>query len=67
VSSHRIGLLVPSSNTTMEIAVPDVLTLSGAISGEHFTFHASRTLGPPTVADEAGALLARRSEGDRPW
>ena len=67
MSSHRIGLLVPSSNTTMAIEVPDVLTLSSAISGEHFTFHASRTPGLPTVADEAAALLVRRSEGERPW
>jgi len=51
----------------MEIEVPDVLTLSSAISGEHFTFHASRTPGLPTVADEAAALLVRRSEGERPW
>lgn len=42
MSRHRIGLLVPSSNTTMEVEVPEVLRRSAALSGEGFTFHAAR-------------------------
>ncbi|SOJ52761.1 Maleate isomerase [Mycobacterium simulans] len=42
MSSHRIGLLVPSSNTTMETELPEVLRRTGALSGERFTFHSAR-------------------------
>lgn len=39
---HRVGLIVPSSNTTMETEVPELLRRHAAISGETFTFHSSR-------------------------
>ncbi|WP_028935752.1 maleate cis-trans isomerase family protein [Pseudonocardia spinosispora] len=39
---HRIGLIVPSSNTTMETEVPELLHRHGVASGERFTFHSSR-------------------------
>lgn len=42
-SAHRVGLIVPSSNTTMETEIPMMLNRHGELSGEQFTFHSSRT------------------------
>lgn len=39
----RIGLIVPSSNTTMETEIPAMLRAREAIRPERFTFHSSRT------------------------
>ena len=40
--THRVGLLVPSSNTTMETEVPAVLRGHAALTGNTFTFHSAR-------------------------
>ncbi|WP_045835386.1 aspartate/glutamate racemase family protein [Hyphomicrobium sp. 99] len=39
---HRIGLIVPSSNTTMETEIPEMLARHSQLHGTRFTFHASR-------------------------
>lgn len=39
---HRIGMIVPSSNTTMETEIPAMLRSQESQSEERFTFHASR-------------------------
>jgi maleate isomerase len=62
MSNHRIGLLVPSSNTTMETEVPEVLRRNGALTGERFTFHSSR-MRMRTV--EASELAAMNADSDR--
>jgi maleate isomerase len=41
--NHRVGLIVPSSNTTMETEVPAMLARRAQAGGESFTFHASRS------------------------
>lgn len=41
---NRVGLIVPSSNTTMETEVPELLRRQGQASGEAFTFHSSRAV-----------------------
>ncbi len=41
-SQYRIGLIVPSSNTTMETEVPEILGRRGEFAPETFTFHSSR-------------------------
>jgi maleate isomerase len=46
VESARIGLIVPSSNTTMETEVPAIL------GRERFTFHSSRMRMKSVTADE---------------
>ena len=38
----RIGLIVPSSNTTMETEIPEMLRRYTEINGSRFTFHSSR-------------------------
>lgn len=40
--SYRIGLIVPSSNTTMETEIPAMLHERMKIYPEKFTFHSSR-------------------------
>jgi maleate isomerase len=40
----RIGLVVPSSNTTIETEVPQMLARRAAATGESFTFHSSRAV-----------------------
>ena len=39
---HRVGLIVPSSNTTMETEIPALLRRHPEWNGEGFTFHSSR-------------------------
>jgi maleate isomerase len=40
----RVGLVVPSSNTTIETEVPQMLSRRAAATGEAFTFHSSRAV-----------------------
>jgi len=39
---HRIGQIVPSSNTTMETEIPAILRARETVEPERFTFHSSR-------------------------
>ena len=39
---HRMGLIVPSSNVTMETELPALLARDGAATGRRFTFHSAR-------------------------
>jgi len=39
---YRIGMIVPSSNTTMETEIPALLQRQGAADGSRFTFHSTR-------------------------
>jgi maleate isomerase len=48
---QRIGLIVPSSNTTIETEVPEMLRRVSATLGRRFTFHSSRAV-LHTVDDE---------------
>jgi maleate isomerase len=41
-ASYRVGLIVPSSNTTMETEIPEMLRRRSQIEPESFTFHSSR-------------------------
>ncbi|MHB8274243.1 MAG: hypothetical protein ACYDC9_05685 [Dermatophilaceae bacterium] len=41
-TSHRIGLIVPSSNTTMETEIPELLRRQQEHGQDTFTFHSSR-------------------------
>jgi maleate isomerase len=42
MSAYRVGLIVPSSNTTMETEIPALLRRREAAAPERFTFHSSR-------------------------
>src|SRR4051812_36413097 len=42
VPSYRVGLIVPSSNVTMETEIPALLRAYEAAKGVSFTFHGAR-------------------------
>jgi maleate isomerase len=58
---YRIGQIVPSSNTTMELEVPAILRGREAIAPERFSFHSSRTR-MRQVSPEALAAMDRDSD-----
>ena len=39
---RRVGLIVPSSNTTMETELPELFRRRAALTGEEFTWHSAR-------------------------
>lgn len=41
-SPRRVGLIVPSSNTTMETELPELFRRRAAVTGESFTWHSAR-------------------------
>lgn len=40
--TSRIGLIVPSSNTTMETELPELFRRQSEVTGQHYTFHSAR-------------------------
>lgn len=62
MSDYRVGLLVPSSNTTMETEVPEVLRRVAGATGDRFTFHSSR-MRMKTVSESE--LAAMNADADR--
>jgi len=57
----RIGLIVPSSNTTMETEIPQMLLRRAEIAPERFTFHSSR-MRMKKVSPEELAQMDRESD-----
>lgn len=53
----RIGLIVPSSNITMETEIPAILRAREAIRPERFTFHSSRTRLKQVTQEELTAMV----------
>jgi len=59
----RVGLIVPSSNTTMETELPEMFARRAAlVPGERFTFHSSRMRMQEVTAE---ALLAMDRDSNR--
>ena len=57
MSSTRIGLIVPSSNTTMETELPEMFARRASLSPEErFTFHSSRMRMRAVTAEELLAM-----------
>ncbi|MDC9593907.1 maleate cis-trans isomerase family protein [Xenorhabdus sp. IM139775] len=54
----RVGLIVPSSNTTMETEIPAILRAREALGSERFTFHASRMRMKTVTKAELAAMDA---------
>ncbi|WP_304957220.1 Asp/Glu racemase [Xenorhabdus sp. PB30.3] len=54
----RVGLIVPSSNTTMETEVPAILRARETVAPERFTFHSSRMRMKTVSKDELAAMDA---------
>jgi len=54
--NYRIGLIVPSSNTTMETEIPAMLRARETIAPERFTFHSSRMRMKSVTKEELAAM-----------
>ena len=59
---YRVGLIVPSSNTTMETEIPAMLRRREEVAPERFTFHGSRMRMKHVNAEE---LKRMDAESDR--
>jgi maleate isomerase len=60
MTTYRVGMIVPSSNTTMETEVPAILRAREAIRpDERFTFHSARARMRQVTADELRAMNAQ--------
>lgn len=59
---YRVGLIVPSSNVTMETEIPELLRRREAIRPERFTFHSSRARMRTVSAEELARMVG---EGER--
>lgn len=53
---YRVGLIVPSSNTTMETEIPALLTRRARVAPERFTFHSARMRMTTVSEDELRAM-----------
>lgn len=53
---YRVGLIVPSSNVTMETEIPGMLRRREEIRPERFTFHSSRMRMKEVNAEELAAM-----------
>lgn len=56
MSNYRVGMIVPSSNTTMETEIPAMLRAREAVYPERFTFHSSRMRMKHVTPDELKAM-----------
>src|SRR6476469_9612783 len=56
-SLHRIGLIVPSSNTTMETELPELFRWRSAATGERFTWHSARVSMARVTAEELHRMV----------
>jgi maleate isomerase len=61
MNPHRLGLIVPSSNTTMETELPQYFQAAERLSGERITHHGSR-MRMARVTPEELARMDRESE-----
>lgn len=52
----RVGLIVPSSNTTMETEVPAILRAHEQVSQDRFTFHSARVRMKQVTQEELTAM-----------
>jgi maleate isomerase len=60
VSDHRIGMVVPSSNLTMETELPRMLRArEGVMPDERFTFHSSRMRMKHVTPEELARMNAQ--------
>jgi maleate isomerase len=58
VTTHRVGLVVPSSNTTMEAEIPELLRRQGSATGAEFTVHSSRVRMRQVTPEELARMNA---------
>jgi maleate isomerase len=55
--AYRVGFIVPSSNTTIEREIPELLRRREAVLPERFSFHSSRVRMTQVTQDELTAMV----------
>jgi maleate isomerase len=58
----RIGLIVPSSNTTMETELPEIFGRQSAATGHRYTFHSARARMKNVTRDELLAMVGKAAD-----
>ena len=61
-STSRIGLIVPSSNTTMETELPELFRRQAEATGQSYTFHSARATLKSVTPEELAAMVAKAGE-----
>jgi maleate isomerase len=60
--SSRIGLIVPSSNTTMETELPELFRRQSEATGHRYTFHSARAAMKQVNREELLAMVGKAAE-----
>ena len=60
--SSRIGLIVPSSNTTMETELPELFRRQGEVTGHRYTFHSARAGMKQVNREELAAMVGKAAD-----
>ncbi|WP_305080923.1 Asp/Glu racemase [Pseudonocardia sp. WMMC193] len=58
----RIGLIVPSSNTTMETELPELFRRQSEATGHRYTFHSARAAMKQVTREELLAMVDRAAD-----
>lgn len=61
-NTSRIGLIVPSSNTTMETELPELFRRQTEATGHHYTFHSARASMKQVNRDELLAMVDKAAD-----
>ncbi|GAA5040803.1 maleate isomerase [Thermocatellispora tengchongensis] len=62
MNASRVGLIVPSSNTTMETELPELFRRQSAATGHRYTFHSARATMKNVNTAELLAMVGRAAE-----
>jgi maleate isomerase len=60
--TSRIGLIVPSSNTTMETELPELFRRQSEATGHRYTFHSARAALKNVTREELLAMVAKAAD-----
>jgi len=58
----RIGMIVPSSNTTMETELPELFRRQSERTGHQYTFHSARATLKKVTAEELAVMAGKAAE-----
>lgn len=58
----RIGLIVPSSNSTMETELPELFRRQSEATGHRYTFHSARAALKNVTPAELAAMVAKAAD-----
>src|SRR3954452_14681011 len=61
--SSRVGLIVPSSNTTMETELPELFRRQSEVTAHRYTFHSARATLETGTREELLAMVGKAADG----